>query len=1155
MCYHMCGILDRKLRASLDTSPLSIRVFLVRKETLSMAERVGQILGNYQLLRLLGRGAFAEVYLAEHRYLEVPAAIKVLHVRMEPDTQKQFLREARTIAHLQHPHIIRVHDFGFQNQTPFLVMEYTPNGTLRTRHPKGTRLPLEQIVHYVKQLAPALDYAHQQRVIHRDIKPENMLLSTNNQVVLSDFGLAVVQQSLDSLATQSQAGTPLYMAPEQIRGKPSAASDQYALGVLVYEWLCGEPPFRGSIFEVWSQHLYQPPPSLCARIPFLPPAVEEAVFGALAKEPQARFTRVQDFAEVLEEACDATAPLLLRVSLEQLSQERVALADTFPLTIVAPAPEEPDQPTPTTQLLALAPKPAADREERRTSAQHPTVPLWQTNRQRLLRKVRAYWITGVLEHSLHGNALVALGLQEQPAAVAHPWQLVLHHPVGVPRPLPVGTRITEVYDGAAGELLILGAPGSGKTTLLLEIARALLERAERDEQHPLPVVFNLSSWAMKQQRLVDWLVEELASTYQVPRKLGQTLVETDQILLLLDGLDEVAPKDRTACIEAINTYRQEHGLLPLVVCSRSADYLVQAARVQLGCAVVVQPLTEQQVDAYLAWGGEPLRALRAAWRKDAALRELTSTPLMLSILALTYHGLPVEELLRGASLTERQRQIFAHYVERMLRHRGTETSYTSEQTKHWLAWLARQMKQQNQTVFYIEHLQPDWLSGERMRRAYNRWALRFPAILMGMLVSLAINMLLAPAAVPSLSVLALSLAPFMVLGGFIGWLLDTGSTIQHPHENSRKASRGSWSRLVERLRVGIPVGLIFGLAAGLTFGLSSGLISGLSAMLLQAALEKSNRAASSFHVPHTARKPRWQNLLKHVGIRNGILVGLIVGLSSGLTSGLGYGLGAGLLNGLISGLSAGLFSGLLSMLLIGKPVGITLTDELVWSWRSLGRSLFAKRHLSTTLRVMVSTLLIVALASVLSTGLRYVLHDGLAAGLSVGLSFWLLLGLFQGVSSETIEDQHRVVPNQGIRHSARNSLILGLISTGIAGLAAGLAYGLAYGLIDGLISGLSYGLSVGLIIGLSAGLLAGLLYGGLACLRHGVVRLLLWRAGSMPWNYPHFLDSAAERILLRKVGGGYIFVHRLLLEYFASLDSTPIHDEARAQTQQTQPVP
>ena len=145
--------------------------------------------------------------------------------------------------------------------TVCFVMEYTPGGTLRSRHPKGTHLSLEQIVTSVKQLASALDYAHQQRVIHRDIKLDNLLLNAKDEVVLSDFGLAVVQRTLDSLSTQNPAGTPLYMASEQIQRKPCAASDQYALGIMVYEWLTGEPPFRGALFEVFSQHLYQPPPS------------------------------------------------------------------------------------------------------------------------------------------------------------------------------------------------------------------------------------------------------------------------------------------------------------------------------------------------------------------------------------------------------------------------------------------------------------------------------------------------------------------------------------------------------------------------------------------------------------------------------------------------------------------------------------------------------------------------------------------------------------------------------------------------------------------------------------------------------------------------------------------------------------------------------
>ena len=267
-----------------------------------MADLVGQQLGNYHLLRLLGQGAFATVYLGEHQYLERLTAIKVLHERLELARQESFRREARTIAQLDHPHIIAVHEFGIEDQTPYLVMEYIPNGTLRSQHPKGSQLSFEQIVTYVKQIASALDYAHQQRVIHRDIKPENILLNSKHEVVLSDFGIAVVQHTLDSLSTQNPAGTPLYMAPEQIQRKPCAASDQYALGVMVYEWLCGEPPFHGSLYETLSQHLHKPPPSLRARMSQLPTVVEDAVFGALAKDPQHRFPSVEDFATVLSAA-------------------------------------------------------------------------------------------------------------------------------------------------------------------------------------------------------------------------------------------------------------------------------------------------------------------------------------------------------------------------------------------------------------------------------------------------------------------------------------------------------------------------------------------------------------------------------------------------------------------------------------------------------------------------------------------------------------------------------------------------------------------------------------------------------------------------------------------------------------------------------------
>jgi hypothetical protein len=482
------------------------------------------------------------------------------------------------------------------------------------------------------------------------------------------------------------------MAPEQIQHQPCPQSDQYAVGIMVYEWLCGEPPFRGPGMAIFGQHLHQAPPSLCARLPHLPPAVEDAVFGALAKDPEQRFATVQDFAMVLEEACFATQPLVL-----QVSQSQEIAASSWQSVLISPQREESEQ-----KLRSeMTPGPVT---QRHLASQQTKLSVAQRNRQALLRKVHSFWIEGVLSHSLHGAALMTLGLETQPDAVANPWHLVLQHPDTLPLPLPTGTRITQVYDDAEGELLILGAPGAGKTTLLLELTRDLLERAKQDEQFPMPIVFNLSSWAMKQQPLVDWLAEELNTKYQVPSKLAQALLSADQILPLLDGLDEVAPTARTACIEAINTYRREHGLHPLVVCSRQADYLAQSGRVLVRSAVTVQPLTQEQVDTYLAQGGEPLCALRVALHQDTALRELTSTPLMLSILTLTYHGKPVEELLRGTSMEERQRQIVEQYVGRMLTRRGPLKAGISQQVVHWLAFLAARMRERDQTVFYIEHL-------------------------------------------------------------------------------------------------------------------------------------------------------------------------------------------------------------------------------------------------------------------------------------------------------------------------------------------------------------------------------------------------------------------------------------------------------------------
>jgi eukaryotic-like serine/threonine-protein kinase len=231
-----------------------------------MTNRLGQQLGNYRLINLLGRGGFAEVYLGEHIHLETQAAVKVLHTQVGSNELELFRKEARTIAHLDHPHIVRVLEFGIENGFPYLVMTYAPNGTLRQRHPKGEKLPLNVILAYVEQIAEALQYIHSQKLIHRDVKPENLLLDSSDNILLSDFGIASIAHTTISLTTQGEAGTPYYMAPEQIMKKPRLTSDQYALGVVVYEWLVGTRPFQGDIDNIYLQHLNTPPPSLCESI-------------------------------------------------------------------------------------------------------------------------------------------------------------------------------------------------------------------------------------------------------------------------------------------------------------------------------------------------------------------------------------------------------------------------------------------------------------------------------------------------------------------------------------------------------------------------------------------------------------------------------------------------------------------------------------------------------------------------------------------------------------------------------------------------------------------------------------------------------------------------------------------------------------------------
>jgi eukaryotic-like serine/threonine-protein kinase len=404
-----------------------------------MINRVGQQLGNYRLIRLLGRGAFADVYLAKHIHLNTQAAFKVLHAQFVDEGElENFRDEARTIAQLEYPHIVRILDFGVEHGTPYLVMSYAPNGSLRSLHPRGTIVPLGSIVSYVRQAAAALDYAHKQKVIHRDVKPENMLLGRNNEVLISDFGIAVIGQSTSHEGTQGVAGTVGYMAPEQLQGKPRPASDQYALGIVVYEWLSGSRPFTGSYIEIAIQHERVPPPPLHEKIYAISPAIEQVVLKALAKDPHQRFVSVQAFADALERAY-LPAPHLLPTSPATLQPLSTSNTPSF-------APTAANQPIfvrqQQSQTPPLANSPLSQRTQPYQSAgtygsQHRLLPGSKLMRNVPLFLLAIFLISAVAYFAILRNSVSNLGPASTPGATT----------TVAPAPPATGIGVTKAPDG------------------------------------------------------------------------------------------------------------------------------------------------------------------------------------------------------------------------------------------------------------------------------------------------------------------------------------------------------------------------------------------------------------------------------------------------------------------------------------------------------------------------------------------------------------------------------------------------------------------------------------------------------------------------------------------------------------------------------------
>lgn len=656
----------------------------------------------------------------------------------------------------------------------------------------------------------------------------------------------------------------------------------------------------------------------------------------------------------------------------------------------------------------------------------------------LLDLVYEQWIEGVLRRSLYSEVLISLGKQIADEAVEPRRTLRVELPEHR-KNLQLRNLKTETIFDATGLLLILGEPGSGKTTTLLDLASHLLDRARAEPKERIPFVLNLSSWR-KGQRLEEWVLAELNSKYLIPFRIGSSWLKNDYLLPLLDGLDEVPTSLQPACVAAINAFVESAKPAGLVVCSRLMEYQWLPERLKLNGAISLEPLTREEVSAFLVQGGAQCEGLRETVSRDLVLQDLARSPLMLSIMCLAYSGHAVEtgdaDDSQTPSLGARRKKIFSLYVDRMFGRKAADERFPRDQAIEWLSWLAKGVQKHSQSVFFVESLQPSWLESPRQRA----WYRSLVALVVGLIVGLIVGLAL-------------------------------------------------WAS----------VGLIFGLIFGLGFGLSERVIS----------------------------KPIDRPIER---LALGMICGLISGLVSELISRPSDGLSAALPVGLYAALTGGLIGGG-TLAAVGAPSRISTVETLNWNW-------------STFLLATLKFGLIVWLAmelSALSTGLVIVVGGRTSArdapslllmllsfGLYVGLMGGLIGGLIFGVA-RGIEDDvkaHKSAPNDGVVLSFKNAVKAGILSC--------LFFGSSFWLSSRLI-GVSIDSIAVLFSALVGGLFVGLKGGGSAVVKHYSLRIVLWRAGCTPYRFIPFLDYAVKLILLKKVGGSYIFLHRTLREYFAEL--------------------
>ncbi len=311
--------------------------------------------GDYEIRELIGKGGMATVYLGYQQKVDRLVAIKILSSPTGTDIEfkERFELEAKTIARLQHPHILPLYDYGTEDDLVYLVMAYLSGGTFESRITKG-EVTLDEIERVVREIGGALDYAHRQGVVHRDIKPANILLDGEGHALLTDFGIAKLTEGNIGLTGTNVVGTPAYMSPEQAQGlEVTGASDIYALGVVVFQALTGKLPFNApSVLQLMLRVVQDPIPNLDDYVEDAPAQLSSVMSRVLAKDPDVRYSTAQEFADAFTEAVRATSKVpIVNRTLKPLSDDaNTAKLTRLPISTKLKVEESS---TPTTQTVIV----------------------------------------------------------------------------------------------------------------------------------------------------------------------------------------------------------------------------------------------------------------------------------------------------------------------------------------------------------------------------------------------------------------------------------------------------------------------------------------------------------------------------------------------------------------------------------------------------------------------------------------------------------------------------------------------------------------------------------------------------------------------------------------------------------------------------------